>query len=226
MKRILVTLMSLLATLSLFGQQPVQPPVTAIYSGGNFQVTFSSVQGRSYFQHVSTDLQLWTILDEYIAGDGLTKVKTMTSSSPKMFYRLKYTDKPAADIGLTDFDGDGVATIYELLILNTDPLEANTDGLGANDGGGDSDNDGLPDALELHFFGNLTSQNGSDDADTDGLTNAEELQLTNDPLVNEQLTAGKRSRFLYDPVGRLTDASGVYTNNFSYDFEGNINSAQ
>ncbi len=46
--------------------------------------------------------------------------------------------------------------------------------------GPDSDADGLPDAWELAFFGNL-SQTASGDADGDGLSNTFELQLSTNP---------------------------------------------
>lgn len=46
----------------------------------------------------------------------------------------------------------------------------------------DSDDDGLPDAWELQYFGNLT-QGPTDDPDGDGATNAEEWQEGTDPTV-------------------------------------------
>jgi hypothetical protein len=48
----------------------------------------------------------------------------------------------------------------------------------------DVDNDDLPDAWELVYFGNITGQNGSDDSDGDGETNLGEFRfgtLPNDP---------------------------------------------
>ena len=68
-----------------------------------------------------------------------------------------------------------------------------TDTLGKNDSKivsitvtppGDSDADGMDDAWELLYFGNL-NQNGTGDDDTDGLTNAEEEQLTTDPTMDD-----------------------------------------
>lgn len=46
----------------------------------------------------------------------------------------------------------------------------------------DSDGDGLADAWELQFFGNITSQNGSGDPDGDGQTNAEEQLCGTSPV--------------------------------------------
>ncbi|MGH7391481.1 MAG: BACON domain-containing protein [Candidatus Rokuibacteriota bacterium] len=48
--------------------------------------------------------------------------------------------------------------------------------------GDDSDNDGLPDAWELSFFGDLTS-GPNDDPDGDGLTNAVELAAGTNPML-------------------------------------------
>jgi alpha-tubulin suppressor-like RCC1 family protein/predicted small metal-binding protein len=45
---------------------------------------------------------------------------------------------------------------------------------------GDTDLDGLPDAWEMQYFGNLT-HNGNEDADGDGLTNLQEYQAGTDP---------------------------------------------
>ena len=46
----------------------------------------------------------------------------------------------------------------------------------------DTDNDGLPDAWELQWFGDLT-QSGTTDTNGDGVTNASEYQRGRDPLV-------------------------------------------
>lgn len=44
----------------------------------------------------------------------------------------------------------------------------------------DSDQDGLPDPWEIHYFGDL-SQNAGDDPDLDGFTNIEEYNGGSDP---------------------------------------------
>ena len=45
---------------------------------------------------------------------------------------------------------------------------------GRNNVTDDNDNDALPDAWELQFFGNTTSQVSSGDPDKDGVTNFDE----------------------------------------------------
>jgi len=48
----------------------------------------------------------------------------------------------------------------------------------------DADGDGLRDAWEIQYFGNITSQNGTGDPDGDGLTNTREQQLGTNPNVS------------------------------------------
>lgn len=57
-------------------------------------------------------------------------------------------------------------------------LQASIDDL---NGGIDVDRDGLVDAWEIQYFGNLTSQTGSGDADGDGVTNAAEEDAGTNP---------------------------------------------
>lgn len=52
-----------------------------------------------------------------------------TSTAPKFFVRLEYTDLPTDDPFNDDFDGDGVSNYNEVL-QNTDPLSANLDANG------------------------------------------------------------------------------------------------
>ena len=52
----------------------------------------------------------------------------------------------------------------------------------------DSDGDGLPDAWEMLYFGNLTSQNDTGDPDGDGVSNLVELGLGTNPSFAETVT--------------------------------------
>lgn len=70
------------------------------------------------------------------------------------------------------------------------------------------------------FFG--ANHNGVGDADSDGLTKADELAKGTDPS-NNQTSPTNASAILYDSVGRLTDSD---VNSWSYDAEGNLESAQ
>ena len=70
----------------------------------------------------------------------------------------------------------------------------------------DSDWDGLPDAWERKWFGNL-DQTGFDDPDEDGYTNAEEYERGQNPLVADVGGELVLSGFVRDPAG--TPLSGV-----------------
>lgn len=90
----------------------------------------------------------------------------------------------------------------------------------------DNDNDGLSDAWEQQWFGNL-NQSGSDDPDGDGLTNLEEQQRGTNPLTADDL-----SLVAYYPFnGNANDESGngndgtVYGATLTEDRFGNADSA-
>jgi len=72
----------------------------------------------------------------------------------------------------------------------------------------DTDNDGLDDAWERQWFGDLT-QDGADDNDGDGLTNIEELQQGSDPLTPDDLATPTISGFLLDTGGARLSGIGV-----------------
>jgi hypothetical protein len=81
---------------------------------------------------------------------------------------------PSGPLGLTirttDPSGDFLEQSFIVEVTSDDP--------------DDVDNDDLPDAWELVYFGNITGQNGSDDSDGDGETNLGEFRfgtLPNDP---------------------------------------------
>ena len=96
----------------------------------------------------------------------------------------------------------------------------------------DSDGDGLNDAWEIHYWGNLTAQNGAGDHDLDGLTNKEEFDLASNPKVSESANSLERTDYNYDLTGRLTNASAPNGGEpkvpvvFTPDEEGNLLSAQ
>ncbi len=94
-----------------------------------------------------------------------------------------------------DSDGDGLLDGYEVNTSGTDPLKADSDGDGFKDGlevsagsdpldassvPADQDLDGLADAWEQKYFGDLSATAGGD-PDNDGLTNLQEQSLGTDP---------------------------------------------
>ncbi|MBI1842739.1 MAG: hypothetical protein HYR88_18010, partial [Verrucomicrobia bacterium] len=139
--------------------------------------------------------------------------------------------KPAAIQGGAGVTSQGVVVAYEYVSAG-DTLDIVLDGPGATDGTivdhnaiingltlertaspGDDDNDGLPDAWEKLYFGNL-DQTGSGDPDGDGLTNAQELAAGANPLKADSdgdgLSDGdERQRYHTDPVSPDTDGDGL-----------------
>ncbi len=65
----------------------------------------------------------------------------------------------------------------------------------------DEDNDGLPDAWEIQYFGNNWAGNGGSDPDQDGLTNAQELALGSNPM--DPNTRGRISSIVVSTGGVL-----------------------
>jgi hypothetical protein len=69
------------------------------------------------------------------------------------------------------------------------------------DSAGDSDSDGLPDAWELSYFGDL-SQGPDDQGDGDGFTNIHEYELGTDP-TDPTDAPSLGHHYEYDALGRL-----------------------
>lgn len=124
--------------------------------------------GRTYFLQQSADLRHWTYLPLIEPGAGRSIGWAFTSTDPRGFLRLKYTDAPTADPFNADFDGDGVSN-WDELMQGTDPF-VNVD----------SDGHGLPDDWQIRYFGHLGVDPDAD-PDGDGLTNLQEFQQGSDP---------------------------------------------
>jgi Bacterial TSP3 repeat len=232
MNKFIIPSFILLSSVSGFGQV-LQLPLKIVAAPLNtWDVSWTSVDGRSYFFQVGDSLSLWHYASVIEFGDGglvewgfdATDISTWGfTSTSKFFVRLKYADIPTTDPDLADFDGDGIPNLAELNI-GTDPFTINAFV--------DSDNDGLPDAWEIHYWGNnLTLHSGIQDTDGDGLTNKEELELGLDPTHAETNYTAARVNYTYDLTGRLTfvdptDPTVSASTTFTPDDEGNILSAQ
>jgi hypothetical protein len=86
----------------------------------------------------------------------------------------------------------------------TGPLSVTVNGIISNlmaltVGAVDSDGDGLPDAWELQYFGNL-NQTANGDPDGDGLTNLQEYQQGRNPTVNATTNEGAIQLKLFTPL--------------------------
>jgi len=185
-----------------FGQSgPAQsdPVLLPVYPN-LWELSWESVDGRTYFLQYTEELSLWHYFPVIEFGDGLPLSWGFDAAtgSGRFQVRLRYLDVATTDPDLADFDGDGLPNLVEVAVLGSDPLEATASP--------DTDNDGLPDAWELHFWGHLNAQSDTDDADSDGLTNKEEFQLTLNPTVPEAGSAALRTTFSYDNTGRLIGA--------------------
>lgn len=181
-----------------------------------------------YVIESTTDLmQPW---DEYfyavkgVSGSGGTGQAEAVQFAPfagtdKAFFRLLYDSDPLSLLGLTDHDGDGIATALELdAAMNATVAETFVD----------SDSDGLPDYWETFYFGDL-SRDGSGDFDGDGILDKFEWQARTNPIVDQASTFISEStgllEYSYNSLGRLQTTSGSVNLTFSFDNEGNLESA-
>jgi hypothetical protein len=135
----------------------------------------------------------------------------------KAFFRLLYNPDPFSLLGLTDHDGDGIATALELdAAMNATFAETSVD----------SEPDGLPDYWEVFYFGDL-SRDGEGDFDGDGILDKFEWQARTNPIVDQAIDHQVlRDTYTYDDRGwLLTHQLKEKTRNLSYDAEGNPESA-
>jgi len=206
---------------------PPQPQMTFTQGANNtWNCDWMGVDDRTYFFQWSLDLETWHYAPLIEFGEGVQSVGTDASTIggdpyPKYFVRLHYTDIPTADPDWDDFDADGVPNILEVTVLGTDPFKAMTDGIHP-DGGGDSDTDGIPDALELHWFGNLTTLSATSDYNGNGIPDIFEVMGGGDPVTDLTAVPASRSNLTYDSMGRLTGVSGTESRSYSFDSEDNL----
>lgn len=123
------------------------------------------------------------------------------------------------EIDNPDTDGDRLPEGYEVLTLNTDPLEIDTDGNGILDGDEDFDNDNLN---NLGEYQNKTGPYNSD-TDEDGLLDGDEVHTyLTDPMNpdtdNDKLLDGeegfdgeiyKKYGVYFDPLNPDTNGNGI-----------------
>ncbi|MEO8615797.1 MAG: hypothetical protein ABI600_11705 [Luteolibacter sp.] len=176
MKRGALGFLFLIACISPLAANIGEPPKVSLTSGtsGSWNLAWSGRDGLTYFSQWSQDLIDWKYLPG-IEHDSGTKSQGFTSTTPKYFVRLFYTDIPTNDAELADFDLDGLRNLAELN-LGTNPMDA------------DSDHDGIPDGIENASGGNPLSNTDGDalrsiDSDGDGVSDAVERVRGTSPTL-------------------------------------------
>jgi hypothetical protein len=194
---------------------PVAQPQVSFTAGSNdtWIADWLGIYQRTYFSQCSVDLTSWEYVPVIEFGDGMKSLGVDTTAAPKFFFRLKYTDDPTTDPEIEDFDSDNIGSLAELLIGH-DPLVAEPFV--------DTDGDGISDAIEMHWYQNLTTMNATSDSDGDGIPDMIEANAGADPTTNQSANPAERASYLYDVMGRLTEAEGV---SYTFDIEGNLESS-
>ncbi|MEI8313650.1 MAG: hypothetical protein WCH98_23115, partial [Verrucomicrobiota bacterium] len=118
--------------------------------------------GRTYFiQHSDNLMEPWQWVPMVEVGNDSIKEWGFTSTSNKIFFRLKYSDQATADPNGDDFDGDGISNLTELQ-MGLNPIST------------DSDGDGMADGWEISHGLNPLVNDSYLDPDGDGRANITE----------------------------------------------------
>ena len=176
MKRAGVAILISLVGISRIAAEMGPVPQVSLTGGtsGSWNLAWNGRDELTYFSKWSTDLVVWNYLPGIEHGSGI-KTPSFTSTSPRFFVRIFYTNIPTNDAELADFDLDGVGNLAELN-LGIDPMDP------------DSDHDGIPDGIEISSGGNPLSAADGDtlragDSDGDGLSDAIERLRGTSPTL-------------------------------------------
>jgi RHS Repeat/Bacterial TSP3 repeat len=225
MKHLLVHCGFILVTVAgSISAEPEAQPQMSITEGASDSWNFDwkGIAGRTYFFQYSQDLVNWEYAPFIGYGDGDRDgihSYAMTCSTNKMFFRLLYDDRATVDPETDDFDGDGLSNLFEVKYLHTNPYVP-------NNGAVDSNGNGLADAWEMYWFHSLMAQSGDGDANGDGILNKYKQQANTDPTTDETAMPGNVFKYDYDSEGRLLTVDGKGSSEYTYDGEGNLESAQ
>jgi len=129
MKKALIALSALFGLLVSSPAQVASDPnegsrLTHDAVNGTFNLSWWGQTGRTYFIAQSDDLFTWSYVPVIESGASEVIEWGFTTTAPKLFLRLKYTDVSTADPFADDFDGDGMNNWWEVR-AQLDPLVAN-----------------------------------------------------------------------------------------------------
>ena len=157
-------------------------------STGAYTFAWQGQTGRTYFIQQSEDLVAWVTFPIIEVGAGQPISYGFTSNAPRIFFRLRYSDLPAADVRTADFDGDGVSN-WDEVQQSLDPFNP------------DTDKDGMPDGYELANGMNPRVADGTGNLDGDYLVNLAEFVLGTNPNVsNAEVTSTSLGMAIYTPL--------------------------
>ncbi|CAN5496881.1 hypothetical protein BH23VER1_BH23VER1_04680 [soil metagenome] len=166
--------------LSASGQIQFFNRFTDIGGGTNRTLTSGGTYADGSWHHVAATWDIGTnTMALYIDGGafegGETLTTDMAGSTQNVPFSAHHRFGRAGVTTTRLFDGraDALALWDRALSAN----EVRAQFLAATTGDLDSDSDNLPDAFEIAFFGEISTQTGADDSDLDGLTNSQELVL-------------------------------------------------
>ena len=112
------------------------------------EITFPTKFNKAYFLQTGSDPSDWQFMPSIIAEDDLVKRFEAhgVAQFDSFFARTVVVENvPAASVQTGDYDFDGFSNLDEVVILNTNPLDRDTNRDGVNDGVEDCDQDGLAD---------------------------------------------------------------------------------
>ncbi len=180
-------------------------------SSGTYLFSWWGRAGRSYFIQQSEDLQTWSYVPIIETGADQTIQWGFSSSTDKLFLRLKYTDVSTSDPFNDDFDGDGVS--------NWDELQQGSDPTNYYSQPGANGPVTLVPALSILSGNNQTSDPGTFAANplviqvTDSATG---LPLSNAPVTFSVSQGGGKLTTANTPVAQQYDSVQMRTDNDGY----------
>lgn len=193
MRRLLTSSLAALAAGSLSAQAP--NPTIEVGAASTFVFSWYGKADRTFFLQYSDDLKTWNYFPLIKVGDDEQMTWGFFTDASDLYLRVQYTDSTVVNPLLDDFDGDTIPNWVEVELLNTNPLEADTDGDGLNDNLEDSDSDGILDVDEVLLnAGDFTLA----DTDGDGWSDSLELEMGTNPFLAD--TDGDGTNDNLDPL--------------------------